>query len=137
MYDSSLPPVYPTASPAKQSKIGIASLVLGILSLIFLCIGMIISISYGVSLGVDNPYTTDPYALVDQASPAILAASLFIYCTPVISLIGVGLGIAAVVQKKDKKTLGIIGLVINSLLLLGVCLLLGLGLMMTAGSMGI
>jgi hypothetical protein len=137
MYDSSLPPVLPLVTTQKQSKIGIASFVLGILSLLFLCIGLIISISYGVTLGLNNPYATDPYALVDQASPAILAASIFIYCAPVISLVGVGLGIAAAVQKKDKKTLGIVGLVINALLLLGVCLMIILGLVMATGAAGI
>ena len=133
MYDSSLPPVLPVEGVKKQSRMGIASFVLGILSLLFLCIGFIISISYGVTLGLDNPAATDPFALVDQASPAIIIASVFIYCTPVISLVGVGLGIAAVVQKKDKKTLGIIGLVINALMLLSGCGLLLQGLIMTAG----
>jgi hypothetical protein len=134
MYDSSLPPVPVIQGTQKQSKIGIACLILGILSLLFLCIGFIISLSYGVSLGLENPYVTDPASLVDQTSPAIIASSVFIYCTPVISLIGVGLGIAALVQKKDKKTFGVIGLVLNALILLSVCVLLIFGLVMVAGS---
>jgi hypothetical protein len=137
MYDPTLPfpPVPSQASPQKQSRIGITAFVLGILSALFLCIGFIISIGYGVSLGLNNPSMIDPASLVDQTSPAIIASSVFIYCTPVISLIGVGLGIAAVVQKKDKKTLGTIGLILNALMLLGVCVLLTLGLVMTAGTL--
>ncbi len=37
-------------------------------------------------------------------------------CSPGYSLLGIGLGIASVVQKTEKKTLGIIGLVINGLI---------------------
>lgn len=138
MYDSSLPPVPSPIENQKQSKIGIASFVIGVLALIILCIGFLIAIGYGVSIGLENPYPTDPYSLVDSSETMILIASGFIYCSPVLSLVGLGLGIAAVLQKKDKKTWGIAGLVINALILLSVCglFLIGLLIMPVSTSLG-
>jgi hypothetical protein len=132
MYDSSLPPVPlvpPPLETQKQSKLGIAAFILGIVAVVVFCIGFLIAVGYGVSIGLNNPYG-DPYSMIDQGSTLILVASGFIYCSPVLSLVGVGLGIAAVAQKKGKKTLGIIGLVLNGLILLSFCALLVLGLMM-------
>jgi uncharacterized membrane protein (Fun14 family) len=45
------------------------------------------------------------------------------------TLVGLGLGIASVVQKNAKKVFGIIGLVLNGLFLLGYCgiILINLG----------
>ena len=48
-------------------------------------------------------------------------------CSMVISLVGVGLGIAGVVQKVQSKVFPIIGLVLSALVLLGMCGIMLLG----------
>jgi len=129
---SSFPePAAPPPVEQKQSKLGIAAFVLGILALLIFCVAFIISFSYGFSLAVDNPNSTP--GMIDQSNPAIVIASVLFCCSPVFSLAGMGLGIAAVVQKTEKKTFGIIGLVINSLIVLSICGLFIIGLVAQAG----
>lgn len=138
MYDNTLlaspPPPLPPETPIaqKESRLGIAAFVLGVAALLFFCAGFLISFGYGFSLAAQNPYA-DPSSLLDQSSPLVILASGLICCSPVLSLLGVGLGVAAVVQKTDKKTLGIIGLVINGLIVLSVYCLFVLGLIGQAG----
>lgn len=119
--------------PQKQSKLGIASFVISLAALLLLCIGFIIAFSYGLSLAANNPFYNP--SMIDQSSPTIIIASMLMCCSPGLSLVGVGLGIAAVVQKADKKTFGVIGLVINGLILLSVCALFGLGLLTQSGAL--
>jgi hypothetical protein len=62
---------------------------------------------------------------MNQASSGlIIILGILSWCPPILSLVGLGLGIPAVVQKKDKKTFGIIGLIISGLFLLVFCILL-------------
>lgn len=138
MYDNTLlavpPPPPVEQSPIhKQSKLGIASFVISLVSLLLVCIGFIIAFSYGISLAANNPLTNP--GMIDQSSPAILIASVLMCCSPGLSMLGMGLGIAAIVQKTEKKTLGIIGLVINGLILISVCLLFGIGLLAQSGTL--
>ncbi len=138
MYDNTMlavPPPSPFEQPPmrKQSKLGLASFIIGLVAFLLVCIGFIIAFSYGISLAANNPLT-DP-SMIDTSSPAILIASVMMCCSPGLSLLGIGLGIASVVQKTDKKTLGIIGLVINGLILISVCLLFGVGLIAQSGSL--
>lgn len=139
MYDSSLPmppPVIPTTDQ-KQSKLGIASFVLGIIGMLLLCAGFLIAIGYGVSIGLQNPYITDPSSVIDSSDPIVLLASGFMYCSPVFNLVGLGLGIAAAFQKNTKKTLGIIGLVLNALIVLSFCCFFVFGLLVGAGALSL
>lgn len=140
MYDNTMlaspPPVPEPVEPPvvqKQSKLGIAAFVLALLALLMFCIGFIISVGYGFSLAANNPYYNP--SMIDQSSPAILIASGLFCCSPILSLVGVGLGIASVVQKTDKKTLGIVGLVINALIVLSICVLFIIGLVAQAGAL--
>jgi hypothetical protein len=132
MFDSNLPAPPLLTGTQKQSRIGIAAFVLGIIASLLLCIGFLIAFGYGFTNAMNSP-SLDPSTIIDTGSTTILLASGFIYCSPVFSLVGLGLGIAAAVQKRDKKTLGIIGLVLNALILLSFCAIFGLGLIGMAG----
>jgi hypothetical protein len=140
MYDNTLlaspPPVPEPVEPPvvqKQSKLGIAAFIIGLAALLFSCIGFVISFGYGFSLAANNPYYNP--SMIDQSSPAIMIASVLFCCSPILSLVGIGLGIAAVVQKTDKKTFGIVGLVINGLIILSICVLFIIGLIAQAGAL--
>jgi hypothetical protein len=132
----SLPPV-PVELPAsgqRQSRIGIAAFVLACASSLFFCVGLLISMGYGVSIAMNNPLAAqDPYAAINQSDPVFLIATLLMCCAPFLSLIGLGLGIPAVIQKTDKRLFGVIGLVLNGLIVLSYCALTAIGLFARAG----
>ena len=136
MYNSNLLPAAPFLGNQKQSRLGIAAFILGLLAFLMFCSSMLISLGYGVSLVAENP-TGDPITLIDPESPIILIASGLICLSPILSLVGTGLGIAAALQKTDKRTFGIIGLVINGLVLLSFCGLFALGMFGPGGYLGV
>ena len=118
MYDSSFPP--PVAPPPplpvqkKHSGVGIASFVIGIVSMLGVCL------TFGLSFYAQSAGS--------QTSSSMTSAVGFLgICSMVISLIGVGLGIAGVVQKVQSKVFPIIGLVLSALVLLGMCGIMLLG----------
>jgi hypothetical protein len=97
----------------KYSPIGIASFIIGIVSLLSVCAFFALSL-----------YTQNSSA---NSSLTSLVGFLVI-CTIVISLVGIGLGIGGVVQKAQSKVFSIIGLVLNALVLIGLCGLMVIGL---------
>ncbi len=120
------PPELPVSG--KQSRLGIASFVVSLLGALTYCLSQLIALGYGVSLGISNPSAAqNPYQAIDTTSPLMLLSTLMAFCGPGISLIGLVLGIVSVFQKTDKKTFGIIGIVISALLLLVFCVLTGIG----------
>jgi hypothetical protein len=121
------PPPFPAPEGQKQSKIGIASFVIALVALLLFCVGFILSFGYGFTLAMNNPNFSA--SSIDRNSPMVVIATGLFFCSPVIGLIGSGLGIASIIQKTDKKTFGIIGLVINSLIILSLCVLFVIGLM--------
>jgi hypothetical protein len=133
MYDSTLnPPQVPLPQlpgDQKQSPIGIASFVISILALLLVCVAIIVAFSYGISVGLNNPYNPQ----VDTSSPVIIGVAVLICLSPLLSLVGVGLGIGAVVQKTQKKTFGIIGLILNGLILVAICVLYLIGVLGRSG----
>ncbi len=132
MYDSTLTPsplIPPNAQ--KHSKIGIASFVIGIAAVLILCLAILLAFGYGFTMAIQ-----DPYFQVDQSSPIILALGLLMCISPILSLVGLGLGIGAAVQKNEKKIFGIIGLVLNLLVILVYCVLAVVGLSGQFGSVG-
>ncbi|MEW6093127.1 MAG: hypothetical protein AB1531_04090 [Chloroflexota bacterium] len=126
--------ISPPDDQAKHSKIGIASFVLALLGLFLFCTAMLLALVYGASLGLSNPsISQDPYQTyryIDQTSPVFILSVVLSCCGPILNLVGLGLGIAAVAQKIDKKIFGILGLVISGLVLLTYCGLTVLGLVM-------
>ena len=134
MNDISFPAPPPPAISGKQSKVGIASFAVSILGVTIFCISMIISAVYGASIAQNNPIAAQhPFQAIDRSAPVFIIASILSWCGPIFSIVGIGLGIAALVQKTDKKTFGIIGLVIGGLVLLIFCLLAVIGI---AGQLG-
>ncbi len=115
MYDSSFPPpIVPPPAPVerKYSPIGIASFVIGIVSLLSVC-GF-----FALSLLMQDSASTDSLNTL---------IGFLVICTIVISVVGVGLGIGGIVQKAQSKVFAIIGLALNALVLLGLCLLMVIG----------
>jgi hypothetical protein len=127
----------PPENQVKHSKIGIASFVLALLGLFLFCTAMLLALVYGASIGLSNPSIgQDPYQsyqYIDQTSPVFIISVVLSCCGPILNLVGLGLGIAAVAQKTDKKIFGILGLVISGLVLLTYCGLTVLGLVMQTG----
>ena len=114
MNDSSFPPsVAPEQIPAqkKHSGVGIASLLISILFIVTLCLSFTLSMN--------------SYKFSTAIQPAISKVTLILFFGSfLIGIVGIGLGIAGTVQKKRKRVFGIIGLSMNILILLGICLFL-------------
>ena len=119
MYDPTLtPPLLIPSVTQKHSRIGIASFVIGIVAVLILCLAFLLAFGYGFSMASQNPSFQ-----VDQSSPTVLALGVLICISPILSLVGLGLGIGAAMQKNDRKLFGIIGLVLNLLIILVFCVL--------------
>jgi hypothetical protein len=80
-------------------------------------------LAIGISGGLS---VSQSYAGVDTALTC--ASALF-------ALVGLSLGIAAVAQKNAKKVFGILGLVVNALIVLGICTLMGINILSVTGSL--
>lgn len=98
---------------AKHSKIGIASFIIAIAGVLTTC-SMYVATNVLVNIGVQ------PTGLDRNTFLTLLRLlEIFSYCNIFINLIGVGLGIGTLFKKKAKKLFGILGLVINTLVLCG------------------
>jgi hypothetical protein len=119
-------PLSPAIDGGKQSKVGIASFVVGLFGIIVFCIAILISIWYFISISQTDPTAIqDPWQIISQASSGlIIILGILSWCPPILNLVGLGLGIVAVIQKKDRKTFGAIGLLISVIFLLVFCILL-------------
>ncbi len=112
MYDINYPPPPPPPLPAapKHSVLGIVSFILAILAVTIFCGGVAIYLALG---GPGNP--PEGFQSIDTI---ISCGAGFL------ALVGLGLGIAAVVQKNTKKLFGILGLIFNALYLLAYCVII-------------
>lgn len=119
----------------KHSRIGIASFVISLLGGLVFCVAMLVSVGYGVSLGLNNPSAAqNPYQAMDLSSPMMMIAIILSWCGPILNFIGLGLGLVAVLQRTDKKTFGIIGLILSALVVLTFCVLSVVGIFGQLGS---
>jgi hypothetical protein len=117
MYDNTIQPPLETKN---HSRLGIASFIISIVAVLIIC-GDIVLV-----FGLSGGFTVNPsYAGLDTSLTCASA---------VVALVGVGLGIAAVTQKNAKKVFGILGLVFNALILLGICALMGINILSAAGN---
>jgi hypothetical protein len=126
------PPValQPPAISKKQSEIGIGSFLISILGLLIYCVALLISFGYGAFLARSNPLAVqNPYEAIDAGGPIVFLSIILSWCGPITNLVGIGLGIAAVLRKNEKKTFGIVGLVISGLVVISFCLLTIIGIM--------
>ena len=103
----------------KHSRLGVASFVI---SLITGVVEFLVIISAGV-LEVEGQ--------MSEASAAAVVIGMFIMLGMFANLVGVGLGIAAVVQKKAKKLFGVLGLIFNGCLILLILGLMIIGIMVS------
>ncbi len=116
----------------KHSRMGIASFVLSILvvvTILALVIGgpLLISSSEGFDPQSFDP--ADPQS-VDMSDTAIIAlqfVGLGFIVGVLLSFVGLGLGLAGVIQRRRKRLFAVIGAVLNGLVVLGVLSLVVLG----------
>ena len=133
MIDSPIIPApIPLSEMQKQSKIGIASFVIGIVSMLIFCLAIVLAFGYGITIGGTNPSIQSL-----QSSPTILALGLLLFLSPILGLVGVVLGFVAVFQKNHKRLLAVLGLVFNLLIILAFCVLLVFGLVGQTGTFGL
>lgn len=125
------PPLIP-AETQKHSRLGIASFVIGLVSLIIFCLAIVLAFGYGVSVASSSPSVQSL-----EASPTILAFGLMMLFSPFLGLVGAVLGFVAVFQKDKKKLFGILGIVVNLLIVLAFCALLVIGFAGRSGSLGL
>jgi hypothetical protein len=136
MYDSTATPApLIPAETKKQSKIGIASFVIGILAMLIFCIALVLTIIYAIPIASQITSTTSYQ--IDQSSPTVISLGILMLISPLLSLVGAALGIGALVQKNQKKTLGVIGLVLNLLIILVFCVMFILGVAVQSGSLSL
>jgi len=116
------PPVFGEAPPAaapSQSGLGIASFVIALVSIVVMILGFVSAVaSIGEFIQPDG--TIDP----ESIDPMELGASMMVGVLAVlgslaISFVGLILGIIGLVAKNKRKVFGIIGVVLNALILVG------------------
>ena len=103
----------------KHSRLGVASFVI---SLVTFVVEVIVIVLAGV-LEIEGQ--------MSETSSAVVIVGMLIMLGMFANLVGVGLGIAAVVQKKAKKLFGILGLIFNSCLILLILGLMIIGIMVS------
>ncbi|CAH1200437.1 hypothetical protein PAECIP111893_01378 [Paenibacillus plantiphilus] len=122
-------PVPETEIIAKQSKLGIASFILGIVSIIGFIISIIILYVNMVDIIGEFPTEESVMAIED---PEVIVESmifpvLFMLFFVVASIVGLILGITGACMKHTRKAFSIIGIVLNALLFVGFLMSLILG----------
>ncbi len=116
----------------RHSRMGIASFVISILvvvAILALVVGgpLLISSSEGFDPQSFDP--ADPQS-VDLSDPAVIAlqvVGLGFIVGVLLSFVGLGLGLAGVIQRRRKRLFAVIGAVLNGLVVLGVLSLVVLG----------
>jgi hypothetical protein len=108
MNDTSFPPK-PSPPPIKHSRLGIASSIIAVLAVV--TIGGYIG---AVLLLRKQPAIVQDFAALDSVLTCLAA---------ILTFVGLGMGIATVVQKETRRIFGLLGLVFNGLFLLVICVL--------------
>jgi hypothetical protein len=109
----------PTPVADKKSKLGSAAVTLGVLAILSFALAMLLLNIESIKFYWELRYTIREY--IDGIT---LAAYVFLCLTPLISLAGLGLGIAAIVRKQADRKAGVLGLLINAIaLVVPVCVL--------------
>jgi hypothetical protein len=124
-------PVTPSGMQ-KHSRIGIASFVIGLVSMFIFCLAIVLAFGYGLSITATNPSFQ-----VEQSNPTVLGLGLLLFSSPILSLVGAVLGFVAVFQKDKKKLFSVLGIVLNLLIMLAFCALLVIGLVGQSGALGL
>lgn len=116
--------VIPSNNPApvapKHSGMGVVSFIISLLSFfIFVC-----TIIAGGIIAMKNPDT------LSQPGGASVVIGMLILMGFFLCFVGIGLGIAGLVQKDRKKIFALLGLIFNSAVFIGVAAMIIMGLVM-------
>jgi len=103
----------------KHSGMGIASFIISLV----IGVGVLLAIVIAGVIKVANPES-----LQDESIGTALIG-LFVIACLFINLIGIGLGIAGLVQKNRKRIFSILGTIINGVVLIGIGSLILIGIM--------
>ncbi|MFD0716431.1 hypothetical protein [Paenibacillus sp. GCM10027626] len=120
-------PGYPADSvPAKQSGLGIASFVLGIVSILAFVICLLVATS-----SIMDYISDDSKVILDvedvSANVTLILSVLMMFGSLGLSFIGLILGIIGACMKNRRKAFAIVGIVLNALLVVGTGALMLLG----------
>ncbi len=120
-----------------QSRMGIASFVIGVLGIVGLVVGIVLVVAFGGEIVGADPASLTQQDLQQnlEDSPAAtlaLGVSGFLFLlSPVLFLIGLALGIAGIVQRRRKKLFAGLGTALN-----GLPLILIVGLFVLGAALG-
>jgi hypothetical protein len=116
-------PLTPTGVPApvapagKHSWLGIFSFIISLVG----GLGMLLLFAIAGYVQMSTP------GGMDEKSPAAVVVGLLLFAIAGVLLVGLGLGIAGLVQKEKKRVFAVLGLVFNSLVILGTLALVVIG----------
>jgi hypothetical protein len=119
--------------PRPQSKLGIASFIIGLVSIIGFIVCIIIATSSIMNYIESNGKTIRNIEEISSNIPLLAAGLLMIVCVG-LSFVGLILGIVGACMKNTRKAFSIIGIVLNSLLTVGFVALFIFGIIMQAAA---
>ena len=127
-------PTRVTAERSGQSRMGVASFVIAILTTVLLVVLFVLIFNAaGQLLGNADPQSVTPQDLQRNlednpgATGLLGVAGFGIAATPLLYLLGAALGIAGLVQKRRGRLFAVLGTVFNGLILLGLLVLILFG----------
>jgi len=127
-------PTRVTAERSGHSRMGIASLIIAVLTTVLLVLLLVvISNAAGQLLGNADPQNVTPQDLQrsleeNPGSTGVLGVAGFgLVVTPFLYLLGIALGIAGLAQKRRGRLFAVLGTVFNALILLGLLILILFG----------
>ena len=127
-------PTRVTAERSGQSRLGIASFVIAILTTVLLVVLFVVIFNAaGQLLGNADPQNVTPQDLQRNlednpgATGLLGVAGFGLAATPLLYVLGAALGIAGLVQKRRGRLFAVLGTVFNGLILLGLLVLILFG----------
>ncbi|MBP3962165.1 hypothetical protein [Paenibacillus lignilyticus] len=129
-----IPAAYEEQPPKTQSKLGIASFIIGLISIIGFIIAIILATSFIMNHNFADSNTLQQEIEANMADletyAPIIGAGLLIIGSMGASIVGLILGIVGACAKNKRKAFSIIGIIINGLLPVGFIGLFLIGLAM-------
>lgn len=113
----------------RHSRMGLASLVIAVLAIIAIVLFFVISVSVASSAVGNDPQSFDPTS-IDQNSPLASTFALLglgLIGSVLLTVVGFGLGVAGLIQRRRKRLFAILGTILNGLVVLSVLTLFVLG----------
>src|SRR5688572_7517013 len=106
--------------------LGVLSLALALLTTLGYCVTFSIFVGILTRSGITDPIELQAMAANPATMPQNLlfgaaAFGLFVLGSPVLGVIGLGLGIGGYLQASHEKVVSILGIIFNALLLCGTC----------------